>query len=395
MNTDGAEAPKFSISEEAGADRLRLLVISPGGLGLHYHGPAISMFRLLSGLSDQLEVDVLHGSREQGSIEPLRGCVIRTGIASAHFRHSLSYLFGASWFVLRCAKKYDAVLLISVNLLTLVPGAIAHTRGIRVVSRAAALAEASTSTGGLIGRKLKRALLRRASAYLAISSRIKDAFVDALENRAKVHLISNGVDVDRFSPADAAKRLRFSKEMGLKPASRMRLVCVGALGERKGQHLVVKALALLPSDVTLLLVGPNRQEGYEQRIADLVNELGLNDRIDCISYMKDIERAYVVGDIYLLPSVGEGMPNGMLEAMASGLVPLGTRVSGIEDLIEEGCGRFVQRDPKSIASAVQCYIDDPELLARERSAARDKMTNAYGSAIVSKRVFDLLSDRRD
>lgn len=374
---------------------LKLLLVSPGGLGDHYHGPAISIFRMLCGLKDGLQIQVLYGSSQQGSIEPLKGEATYVGKASDHFGKSLGYLMGATWFMLRRAREFDVVLLVSMNLLTLIPGAIAHMRGVRVISRAAAIAEASTITGGSLGQRFKRTLIGKASAYLAISRGIADALAELVGSMGKVHLISNGVDVVRFSPVDAASRLRLADDMGLKPTSKMRLVCVGALGDRKGQHLVVKALALLPSDVTLLLVGPNRQEGYEQKIGDLVNELGLNDRIDCISYMKDIERAYAVGDIYLLPSVGEGMPNGMLEAMASGLVPLGTRVSGIEDLIEEGCGRFVQRDPKSIASAVQCYVDDPELLARERSAARDKITNAYDSAIISKRVFDLLSDRRD
>ena len=163
------------------------------------------------------------------------------------------------------------------------------------------------------------------------------------------------------------------------------------MGERKGQHLVVKALAQLPDEITLLMVGPYRELGYEQKIEQLIERHGLSDRVDCLPFMEHVERAYRAGSIYLLPSTGEGMPNGMLEAMACGLVPIGTRISGIEDLIREGCGKFVTREADSIAEAIRVYFKDPEMLAKEQATARTIALRSFSSQTVSAKVLELLS----
>ncbi|MBX7531767.1 glycosyltransferase family 4 protein [Qipengyuania sp. 1XM1-15A] len=383
-------------SKAAGCDsdrgeRSRLLVVSPGGLGKQYHGPAISIYRLLSRLEDRLHVDVLHGSVEQDDMAPLKGRAIRTGTATSHFQGSFSYLIGASWFMFRHHRDYDVVLLASLNLLTLIPGVIAHMLGIRVVARAAAIAEVSTQTGGSLGSALKLALMRRVSVYLAISGRIKAGLEEVAGGEGSVHHIPNGVDTARFAPVDHGRAAQLTQELELKPAPLLRLICVGAMGNRKGQHILVEAMSLLPEGVALLLVGPYREQGYRQEITNLISKKGLEGRVDHIEFMHDVEKAYGTGAVYLLPSAGEGMPNGMLEAMACGLVPIGTRVSGIEDLIQPGCGRFVERDARSIADAVQAYIRDPEKLAKERNRARSRIEAAYSSALVSERFFHLLT----
>lgn len=371
--------------------RLRLLVISPGGLGLHYHGPAISMFRLLGRLRDRLTVDVVHGSSAQGDIAPLEGRAIKVGDAGSHFRSSLGYMVGAVFHIIRNRREYDTVLLVSLNLLTLVPGAIARLLGMRVVARAAAIAEATTGTGGSIGQAIKRKLMRQASAFWAISGSIAAELERAGGGAIPVHDVPNSVDTKRFHSVDEGQARQLAADLGLNPAPGLRLVCVGAMGERKGQHLVVEAMSMLPDNVVLTMFGPFKDTGYERRIAALVEQHELSHRVDHVPFMEDVEKAYATGQIYLLPSVGEGMPNGMLEAMASGLVPVGTRVSGIEDLIEDGCGCFVERDAESIAAAIRVYLDNPEKLAQERSVAREKIMTSFDSAFIRERVFQLLS----
>lgn len=372
-----------------------LLVISPGGLGLHYHGPAISLYRLLSMMKDRLTVDVIHGSAEQGDIAPLRGQAIRTGTASPDLRRSLSFIFLASWYVLRNRKRYDTVVLATSSLLTLVPGALASLLGLRVISRAAAISEVSTQAGGRLGAAIKRYLLGEASAYLAISQAIARALRDSLGEKACIYLIPNGVDLARFVPVERSVANRVASELGLDPRSRLRIVCVGAIGDRKGQLHIVDALTRLPNDISLLLVGPIREPAYFEEIERVIQAGKLESRVSYIPFIEEVEKAYRAGDLFVLPSLGEGMPNAMLEAMASGLVPLGTQISGIEDLISDGCGRFVTRDGSSIAEAARHYINQPNVLAAESQRARAVIEDTYGAEAISEKFYTLTCTKRD
>ena len=365
--------------------------MSPGGLGLHYHGPAISLFRLLTNLKDRLCVDVIHGSLEQGDLVPLEGRAIRIGTAREHFRNSLSYPLLASWFILMNRRRYDIIMLTTSNLLTLLPGAIARVCGMRVIARAAAIAEVSTETGGIFGAALKRGLMRRASAYLAISRGILEELKKAIGENASIQYIPNSVDTERFSPEGRRAETAIASDLSPEAASGLKLVCVGAVGERKGQHLLVEALSHLPESVSLLLVGPCNDPRYLKRIETMVDDFSLDRRVVHIPFMNDIERAYGTGDIFVLPSAGEGMPNGMLEAMACGLVPIGTRISGIEDLVQDDCGKFVERDARSIAAAVRLYVENPELLKRQGRQARQIIEQTYAAQPVSERFFALLA----
>ena len=375
---------------EVKVDAPPLLVISPGGLGRHYHGPAISMYRLLSTLAGDISVDVIHGYPEQGDIAPLRGRAIRTGTATQNFRSSFSYVLRASLFVLRNHRRYDSVLLVAMNLLTLIPGAIARACGMRVIARAAAIAEVSTQSGGWMGRAVKLALIRRASEFLAISEAIAEALREVTQNAIPIRHIPNSVDIVRFHPVSKDQAEAAAAALGLRPTKCIRLVCVGAAGKRKGTQHVLDAMAMLPDDVTLLLAGPVREPEFGVELAARLRDPATACRVDHIAFLEHVERAYACGDIFLLPSDGEGMPNAMLEAMASGLVPIGTKVSGIEDLIEPGCGQFVERDAASIVNAVCSYLDDEKKLAREKLRAREKIEAAYNSADMADRLLSVL-----
>src|SRR5690606_28601527 len=84
-------------------------------------------------------------------------------------------------------------------------------------------------------------------------------------------------------------------------------------------------------------------------------------------------------DVLLLPSYGEGLPYALLEAMAAGVVPVGTRVGAIGDVVETGVhGLFVPvRDAAAIARALESLDQDRAWLARMSAAARKRIAAAY------------------
>ena len=110
-----------------------------------------------------------------------------------------------------------------------------------------------------------------------------------------------------------------------------------------------------------------------------------------IEFMTDIERAYHASHVFILPSNGEGMPNAMLEGMASGLPPIGTEISGIEDLIGHDCGQFIKRDGKEIAAAVLRYYRDHATLSRHRLRARRIIEEDFSASTAASRLLDLIA----
>jgi glycosyltransferase involved in cell wall biosynthesis len=147
---------------------------------------------------------------------------------------------------------------------------------------------------------------------------------------AKVTTVPNGVDVERFQSA-VAKDLT---SLGI-PAGHHVLTCVGRLDAQKGLdwllHLMPELFAR-EENVDLLLVGQGPQEWHLRQIA---SSLGINQRVHVAGWQPDIPAILKASTVLLLPSRWEGMPNVLLEAMASGLPVVATRVEGVDEVLGE------------------------------------------------------------
>lgn len=370
---------------------VRLLIISPGGMGSHYHGPATALYRLLTIIKNRIRADVLHCTDDQKGISPIHGKAIRAGRDSSTAWSQICYIFAVSRFIFFNRKRYDVLIVAKASFQTLVPSAISSLLGMHVILRVAAIAEIRNERRSYLKSRIKTRLLRQASAYLAISNEIADQLYAEHVKKGRVHFIPNSVDTDRFTPVGAPEAHAIASDLGLDPSGRIRLVCVGAVCDRKGQLHIVKALARLPKDVSLLLVGPVRDTRYFREIAEVSKALGVAERVVHIPFMETIEMAYKAGDIFVLPSAGEGMPSAMLEAMASGLVPIGTNTSGIQDLVSEDCGHFVTRDPTSIAETINMYLRDREMISLEGKRARIIITKNFSAQHAAETFYSLVS----
>ncbi len=146
--------------------------------------------------------------------------------------------------------------------------------------------------------------------------------------------IVNGVDTERFFPNPGIKG-EIRKKLGLKKSS----LCIGTVGSLrpvKNQSLLIKACsAILPhfDQVEVLLVG----EGpLESQLKQEVQILGLSENIHFAGGQSNIPEILNALDIFVLPSLSEGMPNVVLEAMACGIPTIATAVGGAPEVIEGG-----------------------------------------------------------
>ncbi len=162
-----------------------------------------------------------------------------------------------------------------------------------------------------------------ALACYAVSTALAERFATVCGlPRERVQLARNGVDLDRFRPGDAAVA---RAQLGL-PSGRL-LLGVGRLVPSKGFLLAARALALLPDDVQLVLIG----DGADR--AAIVEAAGA--RVHCLGNQPP-DRVALAGqacDLLVLPTEREGWPNVVTEALASGLRVVATAVGGIPEIL--------------------------------------------------------------
>jgi glycosyltransferase involved in cell wall biosynthesis len=216
------------------------------------------------------------------------------------------------------------------------------------------------------------------------------AVIDHLVRRAALPreflvYIPGGVDPARHQnviPAD-----RFSWEI---PPPAKLLIWVGRMDPVKGLDHLLEALALLPADPSthLLLVGDGPERSPTKARAD---RLGLSHRVHFTGFREDIPALLAAADLFVFPSLTEGMPNALLEAMAAGLPVVACDVPGCRDLIDNqlnGC-LVPPGSPPAMAAALAHLLADPLLARRLGQEARRTVLRDYSQELCHANYADL------
>ena len=241
---------------------------------------------------------------------------------------------------------------------------------------------------GRLGRWLDRVLDLRNNAVICVSEavrryRIKEAGFDP----NKLHLIENGIDLDRFEKTASKKEME--TRLGLPPGRRWAVI-VGRLVPLKGHRFLIEALSILAKDfpdLGLLIAGDGEEEATLRAQAEA---LGLTGRVIFLGLRRDIPDILGISEMMVLPSSREGLPIVLLEAMASSLPVVVTPVGGIPEVIVEGeTGLFVAQEPASIAAALRRLLDDPDLSRFLGKNARKRIEEHFDIRTVAHRYENL------
>ena len=201
----------------------------------------------------------------------------------------------------------------------------------------------------------------------------------------EIAVIPNGVDAQTFHPTSA-------------PAEAPRpvqLLFVGRVVFQKGLDVLLRALAMLPSshDFRLEIIGDGDQR---EPLAAEIRRLGLEQKITFAGWCDRaaIAERYQQADVFVFPSRDEGMPNVVLEAMASGLPIVATAIAGNEDLVREGeNGCLVPtEDAAALAAALTRLIERPDLRRTMGRASRAIVEREYTWQRVAACYLDLLRE---
>jgi glycosyltransferase involved in cell wall biosynthesis len=229
-------------------------------------------------------------------------------------------------------------------------------------------------------------LLRRAifcnTGFAAISGEIERQWRGLGVEPGRIARMASGVDAERFRPGAS------SVEAVLLP--RPRVMFTGRLHPQKNLPLLLQAWSEAAGRHAgnLILVGPGSER---QSLADLAGSLGIADRVQFVGAVDDPADYLRAADLFVLPSLAEGMSNSLLEAMASALPCVVSGIGGNTDLIADGqTGRLVSSaTPAAWAHALVELLEDPAAARQMGLAARRRIDEEFALAIVVDRYIEL------
>ncbi len=224
----------------------------------------------------------------------------------------------------------------------------------------------------------KVAARRNIDRFVALSRGNAEDIQDYLGVDAeRITEIPNGVDTGFYAPADTEE---LEDEYDLQENV---VVAVSRLVKYKGHHLLVDAVNDM-DDTSLVIAGdgPFRDE-LEARAGPDVHFAGFVDE-------EDLPRYYSLGDVFCLPTFGEGMPLSILEAFACGTPVVSTAVGSIPDVVDDAVGRVVEpRDADALRDALTGLFADSEQLQEMGEECRRRAEEEYSWESVAERTLAL------
>jgi glycosyltransferase involved in cell wall biosynthesis len=218
--------------------------------------------------------------------------------------------------------------------------------------------------------------------------------------RGKVaRIVPNGVDLKNFQtelPEATAGELKMRLGYG---AGDKVLITTSRLVRKNAVGDVIKALKSLPAEVKFLVLGVGSEE---EMLKTLAKDLGVSDRVRFLGLVShdEMPKYLHLADIFIRPSLSEGLGSSFLEAMAAGLPVIATPVGGIPDFLfdptanpdKEPTGLFCKvEDPASIAEKVNLLLRDSALRSRIADNGRRLAEEKYDWAAVAGQMNDIFN----
>jgi glycosyltransferase involved in cell wall biosynthesis len=243
-----------------------------------------------------------------------------------------------------------------------------------------------------IYNRLDRLALKRFDALAAVSDEVAQRLINSGVSQGKIQTIANGIDVAAFEHSQPLAALSASggKVVGM----------VARLDLQKGFEYLLRAARELCNSfyglkVVIVGEGPDRAA-----IEGMVQEFGLQSNVILAGQQSDMPAVYAAMDIFVLPSLNEGLPMTILEAMAASRPVVATRVGAIPKVINDGENGLLV-DPKDIdglRDAIASLLSDPDRCQRMGEKAHEWVSRNYTSeamALKYRQLYDEVLGRTE
>ncbi len=241
---------------------------------------------------------------------------------------------------------------------------------------------------GGVGRRMQVALdnatARLCASIVAVSDATRNALLEQGYPEARTITIHNGIE-----PAEPVEPAALDL-----PDGAPRLLEVARLCDVKGQRELIRALARLErKDALVLLAGEDLESGgaFRRGLEQEAEALGVGNRVHFLGYRGDVPALLEAADVFVLPSWVEGLPLGVLDAMARGKPVVAGAVGGTPELVADGeTGLLVPpRDVGALVHALDELLRDPARARRLGEAGRARALEEFSADTAAERVLRL------
>jgi glycosyltransferase involved in cell wall biosynthesis len=364
------------------------------------NGAVLQCAGLIERLSERVSFQVLTGGDGPDQTDPASGNrkvikihrIIRTTSLALKVRSALGILG------LLARERFDVIHLHGFSSKALLVGPMAKLFGSKIVLKCTSLGvddALSLDSRGWVFRRF----LASVDTLICPSPAFIEAGLRAGLRTDRLVSIPNFVDAHRFRPGTSEERSASRAELKLKPTD-FAILFVGHFSRDKRPDFLFDALiATLVGNpnIQLIMVGEAIANHFEVDRALLAviqakaSALGIQDQIRWIRQHQRMENLYMAVDLFALPSIREGMPNALAEAMCAQLPVVATNLQGVTDWMLEGgkCGQLVpnESDPSSLTISIVELLENAEKRRSLAAHARRRCIEGFSPHEVCEQVW--------
>jgi len=230
--------------------------------------------------------------------------------------------------------------------------------------------------------------LRSADKAIAVSEKIAGQMKRAGINKKKVLVIDNGINLNRFMKTEPITPTR--KSLGIKSGALV-IGTVGSLTREKGHKYLIRAIPKMIGrfpETVFLFVG----EGIERsNLENISCKLGIKDKVAFPGTRKDIPNILSTFNVFILPSLKEGLPMALLEAQAAKVPTIATRVGAIPNVIENGATGVLipPKDSEAISRAIERILSDKKAASKMAERGFEMVRDNFSAESMANKYLSL------
>jgi glycosyltransferase involved in cell wall biosynthesis len=244
---------------------------------------------------------------------------------------------------------------------------------------------------GWMRRSLQWAI-RHADALVAVSDYVAGTLIDGGCDPASVHVVHNGIDPDRWTPAPGGEKTR--RELGIDVDAPVVLTAC-RLFRSKGVSELVQAMGDLVGDVpdaVLVVAGRETEGGYLAELEAQADSAGVGERVRFLGQRDDLPALMAAADVFAMPSDHEPFGLVFAEAMAMELPVVGLRTGGTVEVVEDGRTGLLAEpgDRAGLAAALRTLLLEPDLRAELGRNGRRRVEERFTTVRMAQEMAAVL-----
>jgi len=214
--------------------------------------------------------------------------------------------------------------------------------------------------------------------------------------RELIRVIYNPVDLSMFDGVERSVRSALLEELGLAPSTLL-LLNVARIMPLKAQADAVRALPVIVErhpNAHLVVIGAKDHPSYLAEVERAIEQAGVRDHVHLIGVRRDVASWLAAADVFVFPSISEGLPVALAEAAAAGCACVATDIPSIREVVTDRESGLVVpgADPPRLARAIVELLDDPVVRARLGSEAKRTSRERFSPRRSTAELMDLYDE---